>query len=53
MAPPNATWVENTLVLDHQDGAGTRPTRTQATVCPAGNATCAITADGPRILTTL
>jgi len=36
-----ATWVENSTNFDHQDGAGTRATRAQATVCPAGGA-CAI-----------
>jgi hypothetical protein len=46
VAPPNATWVENTLVLDHQDGSGTRRTRAQATVCPGGNASCTINATG-------
>ncbi len=44
--PQTATWVENTTVLDHQDGAGTRPTRTQATVCPGGQATCTPTTAG-------
>ena len=34
--PAGTTWVENTLVKDRQDGAGTRQTRAQATVCPAG-----------------
>jgi hypothetical protein len=46
VAPPNATWVENTAILDHQDGVGTRPTRTQATVCPGGQASCTIAAVG-------
>jgi hypothetical protein len=40
--PPSATWVENTLVLDRQDGAGTRETRAQATVCPNGEAACSM-----------
>ncbi|WP_253261742.1 hypothetical protein [Ramlibacter montanisoli] len=30
--PPGASWVENTQVFDHQNGAGTRATRAQATV---------------------
>jgi len=46
VAPPAATWVEDTAILDHQDGVGTRPTRTQVTVCPGGNATCTIAAAG-------
>jgi hypothetical protein len=46
VAPPNAIWVEDTVVFDHQDGAGTRPTRTQVTVCPAGGASCTIAAAG-------
>ena len=40
--PRNATWTEDTQVLDHQDGVGTRLTRAQATVCPAGPTNCAI-----------
>jgi hypothetical protein len=39
--PASSMWVENTLVADRQDGAGTRQTRAQATVCPAGR-TCDI-----------
>ncbi|MFZ2649326.1 MAG: hypothetical protein WA210_04375 [Burkholderiaceae bacterium] len=42
--PAAATWTENTQVFDHQDGVGTRLTRAQATVCPAGPTTCALTA---------
>jgi manganese oxidase len=30
--PQGATWVEDTQVFDHQNGAGTRATRAQATV---------------------
>jgi hypothetical protein len=30
--PQGASWVENTQVFDHQNGAGTRATRAQATV---------------------
>ena len=30
--PQGASWTENTQVFDHQDGAGTRLTRAQATV---------------------
>lgn len=35
--PQGATWVENTQVFDHQDGAGTRATRAQATVTAGAN----------------
>jgi manganese oxidase len=34
--PAGSTWVESTQVADRQDGVGTRTTRAQATVCPAG-----------------
>jgi hypothetical protein len=44
--PQNASWKEDTLVLDRQDGQGTRQTRTQATVCPAGEASCTLDAPG-------
>jgi hypothetical protein len=44
--PQGSTWAESTLVFDHQDGVGTRKTRTQATVCPGGQATCANTTAG-------
>ena len=30
--PQSSTWTESTQVFDHQDGVGTLPTRTQATV---------------------
>jgi len=39
--PAGSMWVENTLVRDRQDNVGTRATRAQATVCPAGR-TCDI-----------
>jgi manganese oxidase len=41
-------WLETTLVPDRQDGAGTRATRAQATVCPNMTATgvCSMTAAG-------
>ena len=35
--PQGSTWVENTQVFDHQDGAGTRATRAQATVTAGAN----------------
>jgi manganese oxidase len=34
--PAGTQWVENTLVMNRQDGVGTRQTRAQATVCPTG-----------------
>jgi hypothetical protein len=42
--PSTATWTEDTQVLDRQSGSGTRLTRAQATVCPAGGANCAMSA---------
>ena len=37
VAPQGSTWVQDTLVFDHQSGSGTRATRAQATVTsPAG-----------------
>jgi hypothetical protein len=36
--PAGSTWDESTQVADRQDGVGTRLTRSQATVCPAGGA---------------
>jgi len=42
--PATATWAEDTQVFDRQDAAGTRLTRTQATVCPGGGNNCRITA---------
>ncbi len=44
--PANSRFVENTLVADRQDGVGTRATRAQATVCPAGTAACTPTLTG-------
>jgi hypothetical protein len=38
--PAGAVFVEDTQVVDRQDGVGTRLTRAQATVCPAGTRTC-------------
>jgi manganese oxidase len=35
--PQGSTWVENTQVFDHQNGAGTRATRAQATVTAGAN----------------
>jgi hypothetical protein len=43
--PAGSTWVETTQVVDRQDGAGTRLSRAQATVCPAGG-NCAIGNNG-------
>lgn len=43
--PAGTQWVENTLVMDRQDGVGTRGTRAQATVCPTGVA-CTTSATG-------
>jgi hypothetical protein len=41
-----ATFVQDSLNLDHQDGVGTRGTRAQATVCPGGQNPCTATTPG-------
>jgi manganese oxidase len=41
-----ATFTQDSLNLDHQDGVGTRGTRAQATVCPGGQNPCTATTAG-------
>ena len=41
-----ASFVQDSLNLDHQDGVGTRGTRAQATVCPGGQNPCTSAAPG-------
>jgi hypothetical protein len=41
-----ATFVQDSVNLDHQDGVGTRGTRAQATVCPGGQNPCTIDTPG-------
>ena len=41
-----ATFTQDSLNLDHQDGVGTRGTRAQATVCPGGQNPCTMAAAG-------